>query len=67
LQLQWQSYPKANECNIPSEDFFCDYCGKKGHQEVVSFAKFLKQKQLQLPRQNLTASSIALQPKAKAP
>jgi hypothetical protein len=18
---------KANECNIPSEDFFCDYCG----------------------------------------
>ncbi len=22
---------KANECNIPSEDFFCDYCGKKGH------------------------------------
>jgi hypothetical protein len=22
---------KANECNIPSEDLFCDYCGKEGH------------------------------------
>ncbi len=22
---------KANECNIPSKDFFCDYCGKEGH------------------------------------
>ncbi len=22
---------KASECNIPSEDFFCDYCGKEGH------------------------------------
>jgi hypothetical protein len=22
---------KASECNIPSEDLFCDYCGKKGH------------------------------------
>jgi hypothetical protein len=31
---------KANECNIPSEDLFCDYCGKKGNQKVVSFAKF---------------------------
>jgi len=22
---------KVNECNIPSEDRFCDYCGKEGH------------------------------------
>jgi len=35
---------KANECNIPSEDLFYDYCGKEGHQKVVSFAKFLEQK-----------------------
>jgi hypothetical protein len=28
---------KASECNIPFEDFFCDYCGKEGHQEVVCF------------------------------
>jgi hypothetical protein len=31
---------KASECNIPSEDFFCDYCGKEGHQESICFAKF---------------------------
>jgi hypothetical protein len=37
---------KANECNIPSKDLFCDYCGKEGHQEAVCFAKFPKQKQL---------------------
>jgi hypothetical protein len=58
---------KANECNIPSKDLFCDYCGKEKYQEVVYFAKFSEQKQLQLPRQNLQASSVALQPKAKAP
>jgi hypothetical protein len=40
---------KASECNIPSKDLFCDYCGKEGHHEVVRFAKFLKYKQLQLP------------------
>jgi hypothetical protein len=28
---------KANECNIPFEDLFCDYCGKEGHQEAVCF------------------------------
>jgi hypothetical protein len=22
---------KVNECNIPFEDLFCDYCGKEGH------------------------------------
>ncbi len=22
---------KASECNIPSEDLFCDYYGKEGH------------------------------------
>jgi len=22
---------KVSECNIPSEDLFCDYCGKEGH------------------------------------
>ncbi len=37
---------KANECNIPSKDLFCDYCGQKGHQEAVCFAKFSKRKQL---------------------
>ncbi len=58
---------KANECNVPFEDLFCDYCGKEGHQEVVYFAKFPEQKQFHLPQQNLPASSIAPQPKAKAP
>jgi len=58
---------KANECNIPFEDFFYDYCEKEGHQEVIYFAKFPERKQLRLPRQNLLASSIAPQPKAKAP
>jgi hypothetical protein len=57
---------KANECNIPSKDVFCDYCGKERHQEVVCFAKFSKSKQFRLPWQNLPASSIAPQPKAKA-
>ncbi len=33
---------KANECNIFSEDLFCDYYGKEGHQEAVCFAKFPK-------------------------
>jgi len=37
---------KANECNIPFEDFFCDYSGKEGHHEAVCFAKFPKRKQL---------------------
>jgi len=58
---------KASQCNIPSENLFCDYCGKEGHQEVVYFAKFLEQKQLRLPWQNLSASSTTPQPKAKAP
>ncbi len=40
---------KASECNIPSEDLFCDYCGKKGHQKVICFAKFSKWKQFRLP------------------
>ncbi len=35
---------KTSECNILAEDLFCDYCGKKGHQEDVYFAKFLEQK-----------------------
>jgi hypothetical protein len=47
---------KANECNIPFEDFFCDYCGKEGHQKAICFAKFREWKQLQLPRQNLPTS-----------
>ncbi len=58
---------KANECNSLSKNFFCDYYGKEGHQEVVCFAKFLEQKQLRLPRQNMPTSSVALQPQAKAP
>ncbi len=35
---------KVSECNIPSEDLFCDYCGKEGHHEAVYFAKFLERK-----------------------
>jgi hypothetical protein len=50
---------KANECNIPFEDLFYDYCGKEGHHEVVCFTKFLKQKQFLLPWQNLLASFVA--------
>jgi hypothetical protein len=37
---------KANECNVPSKDLFCDYYEKEGHLEVVYFAKFSEQKQL---------------------
>jgi len=58
---------KASECNIPSDNLFCDYCGKDGHQEAICFAKFLEWKQLQLPLQNLPTSSVVPQPKAKAP
>ncbi len=58
---------KTSECNIPSEDLFCDYYGKEGHQEVVCFAKFLEWKQLRLPWPNLLVFSAAPQPKAKAP
>ncbi len=58
---------KANECNIPFEDLFCDYYGKKGHQEVVCFVKFQERNQFQLSRANLSASSVGPQPKAKAP
>ncbi len=57
---------KASECNIPSEDLFCDYYGKEGHHEAVCFAKFSERKHFRLSRQNLPASSIAIQPKAKA-
>ncbi len=57
---------KISECNIAFEDLFCDYYGKKGHQEAVCFAKFRERKQLRLPRQNLPASFVAPQPKAKA-
>ncbi len=35
---------KVSECNIPSEDLFCDYCGKEGHHEAICFAKFLEWK-----------------------
>ncbi len=35
---------KASECNISSEEFFCDYCGKEGHQEAICFAKFSERK-----------------------
>jgi hypothetical protein len=57
---------KAKECNISSEDLFCDYCGKEGHQKAGCFAKFPEWKQLRLPKQNLLVFSVALQPKAKA-
>jgi len=58
---------KASECNIPSEDLFCDYYGKEGHQEIVFFAKFLERKQFRLPQQNLLTSFTVPQPKAKTP
>jgi len=58
---------KASECNIPSKDLFCDYCGKEGHQEFVCFAKFPERKQFRLQQQNLLASSVVPHPKAKAP
>ncbi len=58
---------KVSERNIPSEDLFCDYCGKEGHQESVYFAKFPERKQLRLQQQNLPASSTVPHPKAKAP
>jgi hypothetical protein len=32
---------KINECNIPSEDLFCDYCGKEGHHESYMFCQVL--------------------------
>jgi hypothetical protein len=32
---------KVSECNIPSEDLFCDYYGEEEHQEAICFAKFL--------------------------
>jgi hypothetical protein len=35
---------KVSECNIPFEDFFCDYCGKEGYHEALCFAKFAEQK-----------------------
>jgi hypothetical protein len=56
---------KASQCNIPSKDLFCDYCGKEGHQESICFAKFPERKQLRLQRQNLPTPSIVPQPKAK--
>jgi hypothetical protein len=37
---------KTSECNILSEDLFCDYCGKEGDEKVVCFAKFPEWKQL---------------------
>ncbi len=58
---------KANEWNIPTDDPFCDYCGNKGHQEAVCFAKFLERKQFRLPWQNLLTSSVTPQPKAEVP
>jgi len=58
---------KASECNIPSKTLFCDYCGKEGHQEAICFTKFLEQKQLRLPRQNLPTSSTVPQPKTETP
>jgi hypothetical protein len=58
---------KVNECNILYKDFFCDYCEKEKHQEVFCFAEFPKHKQLRLPRQNLSTSFVAPQPKSKAP
>ncbi len=56
---------KASECNIPFEDLFCDYCGEKGDQEIVYFAKFQKRKQLWLPEQNLPTSFATPQPKPR--
>ncbi len=57
---------KASECNIPSEDLFCDCYGKEGHQKAICFTKFLERKQLRLSCQNLPTSFVTTQPKAKA-
>jgi hypothetical protein len=58
---------KASECNILFEDLFCDYCEEEGHKEAICFTKFLERKRFRLLEQNLPTSSVALQPKAKAP
>jgi len=57
---------KANECNIPSKDFFCDYYGKDGHQEAICFSKFLERKQLRLSQQNLPPSIQAFPTKGNS-
>jgi len=55
---------KTNECNIPFENLFCDYCEKEGHQKAICFVKFPK---LRFPQQNLPTSFATPPPKAKAP
>ncbi len=42
---------KASECNILSEDFFCDYCGKEGHPGSCLFC--------QVPRTEVTLITTA--------
>jgi hypothetical protein len=66
LQLCGNPAHKTSECNILSEDLFCDYYGKERHQEAICFAKFPEWKQLRLPEQNLLVYSSAPRPKAKA-
>ncbi len=56
---------KANECNIPFKDIFCDHCEKEGHQESVCFAKFPERKQLRLQRQNLQHLLLSLNQKPR--
>jgi hypothetical protein len=58
---------KTNECNIPFEDLFCDYCGKKTHHEAVCFAKFQNGSNSDYHGKNMPASFVAPQLKAKAP
>ncbi len=58
---------KTNECNILSEDLFCDYCGKEGHQEAICFCQVPGTETTLIPRQNLLTSFATLQLKAKAP
>jgi len=58
---------KANECNIPSEDFFMIIVRKRVIKKLFIFAKFPKWEQLRLPWRNLPTFFATPQPKAKAP
>jgi hypothetical protein len=58
---------KANECNIPSKDFFMIIVKKKDIMKLFIFAKFPRWEQLRLPWRNLPTFSATPQPKAKAP
>ncbi len=55
---------KANECNIPSKDFFYDYYVKDGHHEVVCFCQIPETKAT--PITTTKSTSIFLCPSTKS-